>query len=140
MVQDEPPCGCTALPKNSTFQLTGCFPSFCTLPKPPPKGTVQTLPLGAFQLAVMIGDVVTYHPFFKLRVMKYWSSIWLTDGRLPEPATDQTLFTRLTIVHLPGCTNNTADCPTLNLPCPWAWSVTLGTASAAPMPHISLPR
>ena len=79
---------------------------------------IQTLPLGAFQLAVMIGAEVTYHPFFKLRVMKYWSSIWLTDGRLPEPATDQTLFTRLTIVHLPGCTNTTADGPILNLPCP----------------------
>ena len=45
---------------------------------------IQTLPLGAFQLAVMIGAEVTYHPFFRLRVMKYWSSIWLTDGRLPE--------------------------------------------------------
>src|SRR5260221_11318378 len=87
----------------------------------------------------MIGAEVTYHPFFRLRVMKYWSSIWLTDGRLPEPATDQTLFTRLTIVHLPGCTNTTADGPMLNLPCPRTWSVAVGIVYAGPIPNISFP-
>jgi len=31
------------------------------LPTPAPKGTVQMLPLLASQLAVMIGELVTYH-------------------------------------------------------------------------------
>ena len=56
MLHDEVPAGYTALPKNSARRLTGWKPSFITRPTPPPKGTVQTLPLLALQLAVMIGD------------------------------------------------------------------------------------
>ena len=46
--------------------FTGWNPSFMILPTPPPKGTVQMLPLVALQLAVMIGDIVRYQPFFML--------------------------------------------------------------------------
>src|SRR5258707_14450281 len=87
----------------------------------------------------MIGAEVTYHPFFRLRVMKYWSSIWLTDGRLPEPATDQTLLTRLTIVHLPGCASSTTLGPMLNLPCPRTSLVAVGIVNTGPIPQISFP-
>src|SRR5258708_30036508 len=49
--------------------------------------------------------------------MKYCNKNWLTGGRLPEPATDQMLFTRTPSVQWPGCVSATADGPIPSLPC-----------------------
>ncbi len=71
--------------------------------------------------------------------MKYWSVIWLTAGRLPEPAKDQTLLTRTPRVQWPGCRSATTEGPTLTLPWPRRLLVAVGKAQAGPTPQMSLP-
>src|SRR5215471_16623503 len=71
--------------------------------------------------------------------MKYWFSIWLTGGRLPEPATHHTLFTRSPSVHLPGWARTTTDGPRLNFPCPKIVLVAVGITMAGPTPQINFP-
>src|SRR5664279_4169854 len=66
MPHGDVPAGYFAFPKNCTWRLVGWKPIFMILPKPPPKGSVKSLPLLALQLAVMMGAVVTYQPPFML--------------------------------------------------------------------------
>src|ERR1019366_3264729 len=71
--------------------------------------------------------------------MKYCSSIWLTGGRLPEPATDQTLLMSVPMVQCPGWVRRTTEGPRLNLPWPRMALVAVGITNAGPTPQISLP-
>src|SRR5271157_3095485 len=71
--------------------------------------------------------------------MKYCSNIWLTGGRLPEPATDQTLLTSAPIVQCSGCASATNEGPMLNLPCPRMSLVAVGITNVGPAPQITLP-
>ena len=62
----DPPTGCTAFPKNEADAFTGWYPSRKTRDIPPPTGTVQTFPLEACQLAVIVGDIEIAQPFCRL--------------------------------------------------------------------------
>src|ERR1700733_15870740 len=70
--------------------------------------------------------------------MKYCSIIWFTAERLPDPATDHTLFTSAPIVHGPGCVKATTEGPMLSFPCPSTLLVAVGSTNAGPAPRISL--
>src|SRR5260370_38381314 len=108
-------------------------------PMPPPNGTVHTLPRLACQLAVMMGASEMYQPFCRLKLTKYWSSIWFTAGLSECPAKFQTSFATAPIVQCPGCTRATTDGPALHLPWPRTLLVAVGRRKAGPMPQISLP-
>src|SRR5215469_10465725 len=71
--------------------------------------------------------------------MKYCIRNWFTDGRLPVPATLQTLLTSTPRVQCPGCVNKTALGPMLNLPWPRIVLVAVGITNAGPMPQINFP-
>src|ERR1700733_8300122 len=70
--------------------------------------------------------------------MKYCSIIWFTAERLPDPATDHTLFTSAPIVHGPGCVKATTEGPMLSFPCPSTLLVAVGSTNAGPAPRIIL--
>src|SRR5208337_1343588 len=72
--------------------------------------------------------------------MKYCSRNWFTLGSSGCPATDQTLFTRIPTVHLPGCIRATAAGPMPNLPCPRRpVFVAVGRSNCGPRPsHFAL--
>src|SRR6267143_3568732 len=71
--------------------------------------------------------------------MQYCSRNCLINGRLPEPATDQTLFTSAPRVQCPGCVNATADGPIPSLPCPRNVFVAVGNWKTGPAPQITFP-
>src|SRR5271165_1431438 len=71
--------------------------------------------------------------------MKYCSRNWFTLGSSGCPATDQTLFTRIPTVHLPGCIRATAVGPMPNLPCPRRpVFVAVGRSNCGPTPQVTL--
>src|SRR5260370_33517415 len=87
-------------------------------PMPPPNGTVHTLPRLACQLAVMMGASEMYQPFCRLKLTKYWSSIWFTAGLSECPAKFQTLLAKAPIVQGRGCTTASTDGPAHQLSWP----------------------
>src|SRR5260370_37827826 len=61
------------------------------------------------------------------------------SGRLPDPATEQTLFASTPSVQWPGCVRATMDGPVPSFPCPRYVFVAVGNWKIGPTPQISFP-